>query len=99
MDDMDERTAGTTWQGQPCSRGMRNLLDATLEAASLELLNKFGVRADSLSTVVETQLRANMERRRNMLLCDVDELEQALGIEPRTSAIRQYWKDSGRPRL
>lgn len=44
-------------------------------------------------------LQANMERQRAMLLSWVDELERTLGREPRTSQIRQFWRDRGEPRL
>lgn len=101
---MDEQMAGTTWQGVRCSRGVRQLLDATYEKATEEMLAKFGIEGKALSVVVEEQQRRNLERQRAMYLCHVDEIEQALGYgnepgRPRTSEIRQYWKDSGRPRL
>lgn len=44
-------------------------------------------------------LQANMERQRAMLLSWVDELERTLGREPRTSQIRQFWRDRGEPGL
>lgn len=44
-------------------------------------------------------VKANSTRQRAMLLSWVDELERLLGITPRTSQIRQFWRDSGEPEL
>lgn len=44
-------------------------------------------------------LRANMERQRAMLLSWADELERVLGKKPRTSQIREFWRNHGSPLL
>jgi len=41
----------------------------------------------------------NSERKRAMLLAWVDEYERTLGIKPRTSQIRQFWRSQGCPSL
>jgi len=92
--------AGTTWQGIECAPGIRRLLEVTSD----EMLAKLAVKKASLSSVVEQQQRSNLERQRAMLLCHVDEIEQELGYDDdpdkaRTSQIRSFWKDSGRPKL
>jgi len=99
-----DNNAGTTWQGHPCSKGRRQLLEATLDATVSQVLAKFDVDPASVSDVVTQQQRRNLQRQRAMLLCHVDEIEQQLGFDespdkPRTSEIRQFWKDSGRPPL
>lgn len=104
MSESQTASGGTTWQGVACSPGNRRLMEATFEAATHALLNKFGVQATNMSEVLEQQSMANLERQRAMLLCHVDEIEQALGYDEdpnraRTSQIRTYWKDSGRPKL
>jgi hypothetical protein len=104
MSENQVASGGTSWQGIACSPGNRRLFEATFEAATRSLLDKFGVKPTSISNVLEEQNRANLERQRAMLLCHVDEIEQALGYDndpnkARTSQIRTYWKDSGRPQL
>lgn len=104
MSESQATNGGTSWQGIACSPGNRRLLEATFQAATQSLFDKFGVKATSISSVIEEQNRANLERQRAMLLCHVDEIEQALGYDEdpnraRTSQIRTYWKDSGRPQL
>lgn len=42
---------------------------------------------------------ANSTRQRAMLLSWVDELERLLDMRPRTSQIRQFWRNQGEPEL
>lgn len=44
-------------------------------------------------------LKANSTRQRAMLLSWTDEIERLIGITPRTSQIRAYWRNHGSPSL
>jgi len=53
---------------------------------------------------ITSEILADAQRRRAMLLNWVDEAERHLGYgqpgkPPRTSQIRQYWRDNGEPDL
>jgi len=53
----------------------------------------------STSQRILSIVEANSTRQRAMLLSWVDELERLLGVRPRTSQIRQFWRDNGEPEL
>lgn len=97
---MTNETSGTTWQGIACAPGIRKLLEVTAE----EMASRLALNQGQLAEVIQKRTLDALNTERNMLLCRVDEIERMLGYDddaqqPRTSEIRSYWKDSGRPRL
>lgn len=92
---MDEAN-GTTWHGMDCPEWARPILEANREHI-VDVLRAKG-------RVLTRRQRDNLRRQRAMLLCHVDEIEQELGYgevdgKERTSKIREFWKNSGRPPL
>lgn len=53
------------------------------------------VRADTKQDAIVDLSLASIQRR--ALLSWLDQLERALGIEPRTSQLRRFWRDRGEP--